>query len=56
MSDVGGTAGLTNVNYNFPPADGATAMSITAGNPTGNSYSPTNNGAADTYPGAGPGR
>ncbi len=52
MSDVGGTAGLTNVNYTF--SDAAGAMNATVGNASG-TYRPTNNGAADNYPGAGPG-
>lgn len=52
MSDVGGTAPLTNVTYTF--ADGSPAMNPTAGNPTG-TFNPTNNGAADTYPSPGPG-
>ncbi|MGF2411734.1 choice-of-anchor J domain-containing protein [Ferruginibacter sp.] len=52
MSDIGGTASISNVTYTF--SDAAGAMSATAGNPSG-TYKPTNNGAADTYPGAGPG-
>ncbi len=52
MSDVGGAASLSNVTYTID--DAGAAMSITAGNGTG-TYSPTNNGAADTYPAPGPG-
>ena len=53
MSDVGGTAILTNVNYTFNDAAAAN-MNPTAGNLSG-SYKPTNNGATDNYPGVGPG-
>lgn len=52
MSDVGGSAGITNATYTFN--DAGAAMSTTAGNPTG-TYRPTNNGATDTWVAPGPG-
>lgn len=52
MSDIGGTAILSNVTYTL--RDGAPALNAAAGNATG-TYAPTNNGAADNYPAPGPG-
>jgi subtilisin-like proprotein convertase family protein len=53
MSDVGGAAGLTGVNYTFSDAAAGT-MSLTAGNPSG-TYKPTDGPPADNWPAPGPG-
>lgn len=53
MSDAGGSAAASNVNYTFDDA-AASLLADNAANPSG-TYRPTNYGAGDNWPAPGPG-